>query len=45
MLDKIKGMKVEEKLKFCFTLIVIISSISGVIWGCCCAAILRIAML
>ena len=31
MLDKIKGMKVEEKLKFCFTLIVIISSISGVI--------------
>ena len=31
MLDKIKEMKVEEKLKFCFTLIVIISSISGVI--------------
>ena len=24
MLDKIKGMKVEEKLKFCFTLIVIL---------------------
>lgn len=30
MLDKIKGMKVGEKLKFCFTLVVIIASISGV---------------
>lgn len=31
MLDKIKGMRVEEKLKFCFTLVVIIASISGVV--------------
>lgn len=31
MLDKIKGMKVGEKLKFCFTLVVIIASISGVV--------------
>lgn len=31
MLDKIKEMKVGEKLKFCFTLVVIIASISGVV--------------
>lgn len=31
MLDKIKKMKVEKKLKYCFTLVVIVSSISGVL--------------
>ncbi len=31
MLDKIKEMKVEKKLKFCFTLVVLIASISGVL--------------
>lgn len=31
MLDKIKEMKVEKKLKYCFTLVVIVSSISGVL--------------
>ncbi|MDE5825709.1 MAG: MCP four helix bundle domain-containing protein [Lachnospiraceae bacterium] len=31
MLDKVKNMKVEEKLKYCFTLVVIIASISGVL--------------
>ena len=31
MLDKIKEMKVGEKLKFCFTLVVVIASISGVV--------------
>lgn len=31
MFEKIKNMKVEKKLRFCFTLVVIIASISGVI--------------
>ena len=31
MLDKVKYMKVEEKLRYCFTLVVIIASISGVL--------------
>lgn len=31
MLDKIKNMKVEAKLKFCFTLVVMIASIAGVL--------------
>lgn len=31
MLDKIKEMKVEKKLRFCFTLVVLIASISGVL--------------
>lgn len=31
MLDKIKNMKVEKKLKYCFTLVVIVSSISGIL--------------
>ena len=31
MLDKVKYMKVEEKLKYCFTLVVVIASISGVL--------------
>ena len=31
MLDKIKNMRVEKKLKFCFSLVVIIASISGVL--------------
>ena len=31
MLDKVKYMKVEKKLKYCFTLVVIIASISGVL--------------
>ena len=31
MLEKVKNMKVEEKLRYCFTLVVIIASISGVL--------------
>lgn len=31
MLDKVKYMKVEKKLKFCFTLVVVLASFSGVL--------------
>lgn len=31
MIDKIKNMKVEEKLKYCFTFVVLLASISGIL--------------
>ena len=31
MIEKIKMMKVERKLKFCFTLVVILASLSGIV--------------